>query len=232
MEKVKKLLSEIGASPDMVNAVIASLEDYNKNVKARYDEELKKRLVEARAICVEQFDKTKAELARKVEIFLESKLAAIEKIAQKQVAIGEGKALKTLREAKALFDGVIFEGNNPTNTQAMQEELQALRLQNRQVVEDRNKAVVQAKRANEVAMKLLERQRVAESRVAPKTQPTAPAKKPVVENKQRNLADLRKAGTTPVTTRQPVVENVATQNPTADSEVAKIASQLDDVPVI
>jgi len=226
MEKIKKLLGEM-ASPELAKSIVESLEEYRTNLKAQYDEELKNRLLEAKRVCVTEMDNEKAALARKIEVFLESKLATIEKIAQKQMAIGEGKALKTLKEAKAVLDGVAFEDANITDTQAMLKELQALRLSIRQVTESKEKAELKASRANQIAMKLLDRAKLLESKQEPKKERV----KVVTESKKLN--DLRKEAQHPVTTRTPIVETITKPTPTAptgDPEMAQIASTMDEVP--
>jgi len=230
MEKIKKLLGEM-ASPELAKSIVESLEEYRTNLKAQYDEELKNRLLEAKRVCVTEMDNEKAALARKIEVFLESKLATIEKIAQKQMAIGEGKALKTLKEAKAVLDGVAFEDANITDTQAMLKELQALRLSIRQVTESKEKAELKASRANQIAMKLLDRAKLLESKQEPKQEPKKEQVKVVTESKKLN--DLRKEAQHPVTTRTPIVETITKPTPTAptgDPEMAQIASTMDEVP--
>lgn len=228
MEKIKKLLSEAGISQDAINAIVESMTEFQHSTKAQYDAEFKKRLLEARKVCIEQFEKEKAGLSRKVEIFLEAKQASIEKIAQKQVAIGEGKALKTLREAKAILEGVTFEGNTPTEIQAMRDELQALRLRDRQLTEALDKSNQKATRSNKIAMQLLQRVRMSES----KKPETAPVTESKVTAAPAKIDSVRKPQA-PATTRQPITETVA--RPAApvvggDSEVASIAKQMDDVP--
>ena len=232
MEKIKKLLAEMGASQELVNTIVESLADFQKRVKTTAGSELKQRLVEARKLCIEEIEKEKQELARKVEIFLESKLASIERTAKKQTAIGEGKALKILRDAKALLEGITFEGGNPTEIQAMRDELQAFRLEKTQLTEQVQRAQQKATRANKVAMQLVERTRVLESKptqqpVMTESKATAPVKK---------LEELRKAAGTQKTTRPVLKESVAkettkapTQAGNQDNDVATIASSMEEV---
>ena len=223
----------MGASQELVNTITESLENFRRRTKLAAEQELKQRLIEARKLCIEEIEKEKQELARKVEIFLEAKLASIDRTAKKQVAIGEGKALKILRDAKALLEGVTFEGGNPTEIQAMRDELQALRLVKTQLTEQVARAEQKASRANKVAMQLVERTRVLESKPVA-SRPVVAESKALAAKSAATLQDLRKKPETPKTSRPTLQESVAREvkpaaaTPTQEGDVATIASSMDE----
>lgn len=236
MNKIAELLAQLGSSKELTKSILSSMEEYKTNLQEQYEASYKRKLLEARQLCVSEFEKEKAELARKVEIFLEARVATIDKIAQKQAAIGEGNALKTLRDAKALLEGVTIEGGNPVDIQAAMTELQALRTSNRQLQENKEKSELKAKRAHDIASKLLERTRILESQVKTpvikKSQVVESTQKPVVKPK---LSSLRNTGTDPRTSRQPISESLAkhatgSAKTDGDPEVMKIANLVDDEP--
>jgi hypothetical protein len=226
MQKIIDLLKKLTASPELVKEITEGLGTYKTELKAQYDAELKDRATAARNVCIEAVEKEKKEMARKVEIFLESRLNTITREAQKQAAIGETRANKTLRELHALLEGVKIDGNAEDH-QAAVAERNKLRVFNKRLSEALEKANLKATRANTIAMRLLKRQQL-ESK-SPKT-PMVVAEATIKPVAAKTLQSLKKPKTTPQTT-QIIAE--ATAKPksvlteAADPEVQKIAEQVD-----
>lgn len=219
MNKIKDLLKQLGASDDLSNAILSELKAYDKRTQEKFDEEFKKRLEKAKQICLEEFEGEKKKLARKVEIFLESRVTKIDREAQRQAALGESESAKTLRLVKRAVDGVPIDGDTQA-IQAVKVENKKLRIRLNQLVEEGNKFKTEAQRASGIAQKALERVRILET-----TNGTSKATTPVNES----LGSLKVKSETPKTTRRVVTEaQVKNEVPDAgESEIEKIAAGVD-----
>jgi hypothetical protein len=242
MNKLVDLLKQLGASPELIGQITESMEQYKTEVKQTLEEDFKQRVLSAKKVCAEALDNEKRELARKVEVFLEARTATINREAQRQAAIGEADATKMLRGVKSLVEGIeISDKGSGQAAIAESEELKALRIQNRQLREVYEKTALKAKRANEIALKALERNRLLEEKFTQKPAMVQKlmAKQTVTESKtpaqKTNLGMLRRAGVRPSTTRQVMTETVKRTAPTGtiaggDPGIQAIASQLDGDP--
>ena len=238
MNRFSEILKKLGATPELSEQFQAACDGYREDMKATLEEQFKVRLSNAKKICVEEIDKAKVDLCKKVEIFLEARMSAITREAQKAAAIGESQATKTLREAKALLEGVQI-GDQKNSSQANDAEVKQLRVAVRQLKEAQDKAELKAQRANTIALKVLQRNKILESKITTGGKPTASAKPPVVENKagKPSLDSLKNKSSAPKTARAPITETVArpsSKAPTAtesvDADVAAIASKMDGDP--
>ena len=230
MTKIKDLLKQLGASEELTESILNELKDYRETTRQQLDEEFIARLEKAKQVCLEEFGKEKTKLARKVEVFLESRVNAIDREAQKQSAIGESEATKTLRDMKCLIEGVDI-GSAAKDVQAVKGEMGALRHRLGQVMEEKTQFKEQAQRANQIAMKALERNKVLES--------TTSGQATVTESKKTKepakLESLRTAGGKPKTQRRVLTETVARESktkyePQSTPDVQKIAASIDDSP--
>ena len=235
MQKIVDLLKKLTASEELTKEIMEALGDYKKEIKEQSDAEFKERTAAARKVCIEAVDKEKKDIGRKVEIFLESRVNTINREAQRQAAIGETKAIKTLRELRTLLEGVTIDGTTEDH-QAAVSELKKLRVICRKLQEQHNSAELKAQRANTIAMRLLKRQQL---------EVKAPIGKEIVESKEskeskpeaqpKTLQDLRKLKGVTQTTRQSIAETTIKQqkqviSEASDPEVQKIADGLDGTP--
>lgn len=237
MDKLKGLLKQMGASDELVGQLIGEMNAWKAETEKSLNEAYEARLAKAKKVCFEEVTRTKAEMARKVEIFLEAKTSVVEREARKQAAIGESASAKTLRELKSLLEGVEI-GKEAKEHQA---EIKALQEQLAVVEEQKVAAENKAIKSNTIAMKVLERNKVLESAAK------APAKDTVSEGTVNEgkepakstgtqLETLRKPAETPKTSRptlnesQQVNKSGTTISEEADPEIAQIASKLDGTP--
>jgi hypothetical protein len=233
MNKFEEILQKLGATPELTKQFQESIDSYRDDVKSTLEEQYKVKLSNAKKVCVEEIEKTKADLCRKCEIFLEARLSTINREAQKAAAIGESDASKTLRELKALVEGVDIRGNQNID-QAAIAELKQLRVAVRQLKEASEKSEMARGRANQIALKVLQRNKILEGKF------TTPAPKPTVSEAKAGtgLASIRTAGITPKTARAPITETLAKPAPRAaqaaqepvDVDVAAIANTMDGDP--
>jgi hypothetical protein len=224
MEKIKDLLKQLGASQELTESILNELKSFHTRTKKQLDEEFHARLEKAKQVCIEEFDKEKVKLAKKVEVFLESRVNTIDREAQKQAAIGESQSSKTLRDMKCLLEGVNI-GDVAKDVQAVKEEANVLRHRLTQVMEEKDQLKAQAERANEIAMKAINRNKILET-----TTKNTATKINESKDDSKDLESLRTTSQQPVTQRKVLTEHVAkkqTDN-SAPSDVQQIAATIDD----
>lgn len=235
MDKIVELLKQLKASPELTENIISSIQGYKEHIDSEAKAELNRRLEIAKQVCVEELAQEKQELARKVEVFLEARIATINREAQKSAAIGESESCQTLKELKALLEGVSL-GGTPEDGQAAMSENKKLRLMVAKLQEEKAQAVQAAQRSNTICAKALASRKVAEERLAGKAplaeSKTTPGTTPAKPGTR--LETARTQATTPTTTRQTLVESqtkpVASKQAPQSQDIASIAAGLDGSP--
>lgn len=154
MEKIKSLLEKI-ASKELASQICEHLERYDEQVRLKYQKIFEEKTEHAKQVCLEEVNQYKLNLAEKVKIFLESKSSQIEKRVDQQRAIEEGEAANKLRTIREVTEGI--EVRDDAELKALKEEISKLRKRNKNLVEDKNKAVIAANKANQIALDVLER---------------------------------------------------------------------------
>jgi len=168
MAKLKELLKGIGASDELAVALCEELERFSAALKTKYEQEYAQKIGRAKQVCVEEVNKEKAALARRVKTFMESKVAAMEQAYANRRAIEESESAARLKKAKAILEGVEVKEGSVTNQALEEANKKIARLEKavHSLKEERNLAVSKANTANEIAAKALQRNRDLESRVA------------------------------------------------------------------
>jgi len=157
VDKIKKLLEDAGMSQEFSSALLEELETYLNSQKKVLEDDFNKRLQSAKQVCIEEVDKEKGRLARKVEIFLESKSQRIEEAVSQQRNLEESTAVNTLRKVKAHLEGIPVDEKVVEKVQSLEEEIEALKRTAGTLKEERDIAVNKANRANKVAANVLRR---------------------------------------------------------------------------
>lgn len=202
MDKIKALLEKAGCKSEVVGSICEALENYKVTLRESYDAEYKARIEEAKKVCVEEVESHKRELARRVQIFCETKSAAIEAQLAKQSALSESEAATKLKNIMSLLEGV--EPNGAANSAATAA-LKKARHQLQQVSEEKNKAITVANRQSAIAEKALKENRRMSAELANlKTKLTVNESRAPQAGKR---IDTKRATGKPVTTRQTLLEN-------------------------
>jgi hypothetical protein len=239
MDKIAELLKQLGVSDEGIKQIIESLDSFQASVEKKYEDQFQTRLEKAKQVCLEEVENYKIELRRKVEIFFESRTNAVNREAQRQAAIGESGANKTLRELKSLLDGVPLEGVSGA-TQALADQNQKLRQKVASMQESLAASEKSRERLHGIASKSLQRIKVLESQT-PRTATTAEvateSKEPQRGPTKPKLETLRQKVEQPKTSRPVLVESVAKQSPEqsvsspgADPAISKIAASIETAP--
>lgn len=238
MDKLKELFKQLGGSDELVNALSEELVRYSEELKEQYDRDFKDRIQKARQVCLEEVQKEKAALAKKVSVFLESKLEAIEKAADKQRLQEETEASNKLKQMRALLENIALEDNGQSQElQETKKQLTRLGKAFKTLKEERDAAVRKANQANEIALKTLQKNRLLESKVKAdavlaESKPTE-EKKPLTESApaqpEQSKKPLTEERTVPAkgkTTRSPV-QSKSGKVAGGDQRIAGIAAQIE-----
>jgi len=234
MDKIAELLKQLGVSDVGVKQIIESLDAFQASTEKKHEDQFQNRLEKAKQVCLEEVENYKVELRRKVEIFFESRTNVVNREAQRQAAIGESGANKTLRELKALLDGVPLEGVSGA-TQALADQNQKLRQKVASVTETLTASEKSRERLHGIATKSLQRIKVLET-LAPRATSMATESKGKPEQRPTpKLESLRAKVEQPKTPRPTLVESVARQAPAllaqgADPVITKIAASIEAAP--
>jgi hypothetical protein len=224
MDKIKDLLKQLGASEELSTEIISEMIAYKEREKTKLDEAFTARLNKAKQVCLEEFQAEKQKMARKVEVFLESRVNQIDREARRQSAIGESESTKMLRDVKCLIEGIPV-GGTGKEIQAVKESENRLRARLDQALKECKTLKEEAERANTIAMKVLQRNRILEQKGNTKN---------VTESKENRFKGVKKESAKPKTTRPVLTESQVrakqTNTQVGDPDVQKIAAQVDDTP--
>lgn len=196
MDKIKALLEQLGGSKELTGQIVESLEQFKTKTEETVKADYHQRLGKAKEACLEEVNSYKVELARKAQLFFESRVEKIEQQIAKQVAVKDSAAESKLEAIAALLEGI------GANSEGDNADLQAAQKQVKELKESANKAnnqvkllTSQAKRSHAIAEKTLERNKVLSTElVEAKKPPKAKAKaKPVSESKEKGKKGKAKA---------------------------------------
>jgi predicted nucleotidyltransferase len=156
MDKIKALLEKAGVKSELAAQICESLENYKNSIREQYDRDYAAKVEQAKKVCIEETEAHKRELARRVQIFCETKGAAIEAQIAKQSALNESEAVTKLTHIVGLLQGIKPNGRQSGEVTATIEKLkQKVKVAN----ESRDRAVELANRKTAIAEKALKRNR-------------------------------------------------------------------------
>jgi hypothetical protein len=166
LTSINSVLKKMGISDEAVKEFDTVLEGWTNNVKTTLAEDYKKKLAQTKQICIEEVEAHKATLSRGTKVFLESKISDIEKSSAKRRAIEESEAINTLKQAKALLEGINIDGaKTSSDLQAATKASEALKRQLAEANERITREMAKASKLSEIAEKSMQRQKLLESKV-------------------------------------------------------------------
>lgn len=205
MSKIQSLLEKAGCSPELSGKICETLEQYKETIREQYEAEYQNRINQAKKVCVDETEAHKRELARRTQIWCETKSAAIEAHIAKQSALSESEAVTRLKNIMSLLEGI--EPNGDPNGQSTAA-LEKAKLKIRQVNEDRARAVEVANRQVAIAEKALKANRRLATENAQLKQKLSTSV--VAESRQQRNSrriDSGRSTSQSTTTRQTLLEN-------------------------
>lgn len=248
MEKIVELLKEMGVSDELAGQLCEELERFDEEVHQKYEKVYKDRLTKAKQVCSESVENYKLDMARKLSVFLESKVNQIESRVEQQKQLEESQTMGKLRSIREITEDI--EVATDVDLKALKDQVRALTEQCNVLKESKKKAEVAANRANKIALDLIsERKNVAtpeDKKVVEEGEETTVTEQESTEEgtvntggrKRKDLKTLkeefkkiREQAAKPKTTRSTVVESqvdTGRQNgvTSGDDEINNIANQL------
>ena len=237
MEKLKELLSKLG-SEELTNKICEELDTYEQKLKVGYDKKFNEKVEKLQKVGLEEIDKVKLDLARKVAVYLESKTNAIDDAAKRQHSLEESENTLKLKRIMALLEDRDPNAvNSDKELQAERTVVNNLTRATKQLKEERDTAIRKANHANRVASDTLKRNKELEEALKAKpstiaeTTKAAPKKAsaPVVESKEpvkAKLSEERVVPSTPQTQRKPLVATKPQLS--QENSIRSIADAIDE----
>jgi hypothetical protein len=224
MDKIKALLEKAGSKPELIDKICESLESYKTIIREQLENEYAAKVQEAKQVCIEETESHKRELARRLQIFCETKGAAIESTLAKQSALNESEAFTKLKEIQSLLSGIEPNGMpNGNATATIKKAKQQIKVAN----EARKKAEAIANRQTAIAEKALKANRQLTTKLQKLQTEGRKPSKAVSESKQGQRRRIDQNRTRPAqvkTSRATLVENQDRRPPArpARPESAKV----------
>jgi len=234
MNKIQALLEKAGVNPELSQQICESLENYKTTLREQFETDYQAKIEQAKQVVVEETEAHKRELARRVQIFCETKGAAIEAQLTKQSALNESEATAKLKNIVTMLHGL-----EPNSQQSGDVTAEVEKLKQKALVatEEKKKAVELANRKSAIAEKALKRNRelatalksIQESSATVSESPKAPAKQ------KTRIDESRKSGK-PRSTRATLAESQDRRPPAKKQQainespfsINSIANQVDE----
>lgn len=223
MDKILAVLKQAG----MDEGQIKLFEEATAEHKKALHEDYLRKVEHAKKVCLEESEKHKAELARRVQIWCEAQVSRVDRKLQNQSAIKESAALTKLEKVKALLEGI--ELNGATNVE-LQSEVKQLQEKVKSLTEESQRQKTIITRQTSIADNALRRNRLLESKLGTKSV-VAESKGAVVTEGKQPQKIVRKIAA-PATTRRTLQES-QTRAPQklerkggSDWDIGNIAQQI------
>lgn len=183
MDKIKALLEKTGIKPELSGKICESLGRFKTSLREQFEKEYAAKVEQAKRVCIEETEAHKRELARRVQIFCETKGAAIEAQLAKQSALNESEALTKLNSVSALLNGLGPNNGKPSGN--VTAHVEKLKRQAQVATEEKNRAIELANRKTAIAEKALRRNRQLATALQSVQEQNVGSQRPVTENRQR-----------------------------------------------
>ena len=109
IELLETLKSVDGMNEPLAEAIVNNVEAYLDNHKKRLEESFNKRLVQAKSVVLAETNRWKADQAKRIGIFLESKVRNVETQVRRQTGLNESQAIAELARLKQTLVGTPVE---------------------------------------------------------------------------------------------------------------------------
>lgn len=152
MNELKDLLEKAGVKAEFSQKIVESLETYKTSIKESLEAEFVSKITKAKKICVEETEAFKRDLARRVQIFCETKGTAIEAQMRKQSVQNESISSGKLTKIASIVEGIELNAKDDSKLRAQVEQARA---QIKQLSESKDEAVELANKQTAIARKLL-----------------------------------------------------------------------------
>lgn len=238
-QKILELLTKAGCKPELVKAIGESLANYKTTIREQFEADYTAKVEQAKKLCIEETESHKREIARRLQIYLETKDAAITGHLERQAALRESEAVSKLRSVQSLLMGVQVEANGATTNGSATAIAEKANKTIKQLTEEKAQTVALLNKRNAIAEKVLKHNRdlTLENR---RLKATLSGQRPVTEGQgPTTRIDSTRRAAQPVTSRPTLLENQdrrpAAPQPTGrvtgtgkGTGVHKIAEEMDE----
>lgn len=227
MDKIKALLVKSGCNQDLVEGICNVLDNYKSTIREQFEADYNHKIEQAKKVCLEETEAHKRELARRLQIFCETKAAAIESQLAKQSAHSETEAVARLRNIASVMEGIEPNSDNHGPATVV---IEKAKQKIQQVNEERARAIATANRHVAISEKALKANRQLATEVAQLKRRLAN-----VVTESRRPAQVRidkgRRPQKPSTTRSTILENqqarrIRQRPPTGVDEIADRIDEL------
>jgi hypothetical protein len=206
-DKILELLKKAGCKPELVDAIGEALVTYKTTIQEQFEADYTTKVNQAKKICIEETENHKRELARRFQVFVETRAVAIDSRLKHHMAISESEASAKLRTVKSVLEDVevIRQPDNGKITAVVENSNRTIQ----QLTAERDRAVEAANRQTAIAEKIMKRNRalVAENGQLRQTRVQRPAVTTEGRQQQPRRIDQSRRGGTPTTSRSTLVES-------------------------
>lgn len=227
MDKIKTLLEKSGCNPELTDKIVESLSKYKETVRNEFQRDYDAKIAEAKKVCLEETESHKRELARRLQIFCESKSAAIDAELARKSAINESETETRLTKIKQALEGV---SSGPVINGDIKTKLQQAKRQIKLANESKEQAIAKANRQIAVANKVLQRNKTLmkeNSELKKNAKVLAESR----TSKRPTRLDSGRRTNKPSTARPTIVENQQRSRPKAPrpDSIEGIAANMEDL---
>lgn len=223
-QKILDLLGKAGCKPELVKAIGEALVNYKTTTREQYEADYTAKVEQAKKVCIDETESYKRELARRLQIFLETKDAAISAHLERQAALRESEAVTKLKNLKSVLEGVAVEQNGQATNGQAAAAIEKATKQIKQLTEERDNACSLLNKKNAIAEKVLKHNRSLMTENARLKSTLKEDDATVVEGRVANRSvkriDTTRRAAAPVTSRPTIVESQDRQpvKPRANSQ--------------
>ncbi len=212
MTKIRDLMLKAGCKPELVDQICESLETYKTTLRDQYEADYTAKVTQAKKVCIDETEAHKRELSRRLQVYLETKDAAISSHLARQAALNESAATAKLRSLRSLLEGVQVGPNGQANNGSVTAVTEKAKHKIQQLSEQYNQAAALANKRNALAERVLQRNRalMVENRRLHTLLKDHGGRAPVTESRTPRPGqriDTSRRAAQPVTSRPTIVEN-------------------------
>lgn len=229
LDKIGSILKSMGITEDSVKEFTTVCESWYDSEKSKLQKEYKAKLDKAKKVCVEEVESHKASLSRGIQLFLESQMEKIGKIADKQAAIAESEAVTTLKKVHNILGGLdIDSAVNAQTLQAESKKNAKLKAELTSLHESLEIEKAKASKMASIADKSIARQKQLENEIGQSKKLLGEAKEQLLRKGNKVTISEHKVKRSNPKTTSKVASNIAIKESTG-SDVGSVSFDIDSI---
>ncbi|MEE8568068.1 MAG: hypothetical protein V3S81_05615 [Anaerolineales bacterium] len=167
MKKLRSQLEQLGGSKELVEGILESLKSHKTQIEEQAKADFQERLDQAKKVCTEELNGYKKELARKVQLFFESRSTRIDQQIAKQTVVKEAAAETKLKDVVNVLAGIEANGEgDKAEFDTLKEQVGKLQTENTKLTGQNSVLAEKANRAHGLASQTLQKNKALSSELA------------------------------------------------------------------